>query len=175
MSARHDDQDPRSFGERWLPHPLLSLVLVLLWMLLLNGFSVGGLLVGAALGVAIPRLTRGFWPAWPPVAAWGKVLAYLGVVAWDVVVANLQVARLILFRPLDSLATRWVVVPLELRSPAAITVLAGTITMTPGTVSCDLSADGRSLLVHCLDAPDAEETVRQMKERYEARLEEIFP
>ena len=55
------------------------------------------------------------------------------------------------------------------------TVLAGTITMTPGTVSCDLSADGRSLLVHCLDAPDAEEAVRQMKVRYEARLKEIFP
>ena len=51
----------------------------------------------------------------------------------------------------------------------------GTITMTPGTVSCDLSADGRSLLVHCLDAPDAEDTVRQMKERYEDRLKEIFP
>ena len=54
-------------------------------------------------------------------------------------------------------------------------MLAGTITMTPGTVSCDLSADGRSLLVHCLDAPDAEDTVRQMKERYEDRLKEIFP
>jgi len=96
-------------------------------------------------------------------------------VAWDVVVANLQVTRLILFRPVESLATRWVVLSLELRSPEAITVLAGTITMTPGTVSCDLSADGRSLLVHCLDAPDAEDTVRQMKERYEDRLKEIFP
>jgi multicomponent K+:H+ antiporter subunit E len=54
-------------------------------------------------------------------------------------------------------------------------VLAATITMTPGTVSSDLSADGRSLLVHCLDAKDGEEAVRQMKSRYEARLKEIFP
>lgn len=91
------------------------------------------------------------------------------------VVANLQVTRLILFRPAARLDVRWVVLPLELRSPEAITVLAGTITMTPGTVSCDLSADGRSLLVHCLDAPDAEEAVRAMKDRYEARLKEIFP
>ena len=97
------------------------------------------------------------------------------MVAWDVVVANLQVTRLILFCPVEGLATRWVVVPLELRSPEAITMLAGTITMTPGTVSCDLSADGCSLLVHCLDAPDAEDAVRQMKDRYEARLKEIFP
>jgi len=85
------------------------------------------------------------------------------------------VSRLILFRPTSQLRTRWVTVPLELCSPEAITVLAGTITMTPGTVSCDLSADGRSLLVHCLDAQDAEETVRQMKGRYETRLKEIFP
>lgn len=175
MGARHDKLDQRSFAERWLPHPLMTAVLVLLWMLLLNSFSFGGLLMGAVLAVVITRVTSNFWPERPPVKSWPKAVAYLGVVVWDVVVANLEVTRLILFRPVDSLATRWVVVPLELRSPEAITVLAGTITMTPGTVSCDLSADGRSLLVHCLDAPNAEDAVRQMKERYEVRLQEIFP
>lgn len=175
MGARHDRLDERTFTERWLPHPLMTAVLVLLWMLLLNSFSFGGLLVGVVLAVVITRVTSNFWPERPPVKSWSKAFAYLGVVAWDVVVANLQVTRLILFRPVESLATRWVVLSLELRSPEAITVLAGTITMTPGTVSCDLSADGRSLLVHCLDAPDAEDTVRQMKERYEDRLKEIFP
>ena len=74
----------------------------------------------------------------------------------------------------SELRTRWVSVPLELSSPEAITVLAGTVTVTPGTVSCDLSADGRYLLVHCLDAPDTEQIVREIKTRYEARLKEIF-
>ena len=175
MAGRQPTNDTRSRLERWLPHPWLTLMLVLLWMLLLNSFSLGGLLVGVVLAVVITRVTNNFWPQRPPVKSWSKAFAYLGVVAWDVVVANLQVTRLILFRPVESLATRWVVLSLELRSPEAITVLAGTITMTPGTVSCDLSADGRSLLVHCLDAPDAEDTVRQMKERYEDRLKEIFP
>ena len=175
MGARHDRLDERTFTERWLPHPLMTAVLVLLWMLLLNSFSVGGLLVGVVLGVVISHLTSQFWPERPPIKSYRKALAYLGLVAWDVVVANLQVARLILFRRKDALNVRWVVLPLELRSPEAISVLAGTITMTPGTVSCDLSADGRSLLVHCLDAPDAEEAVRAMKDRYEARLKEIFP
>lgn len=173
--ADRSDNDGRSFMQRWLPHPLLTVVLIALWMLLLNSFSIGGLLMGSLLGLVIPVMTRNFWPERPPVKAYGKALAYMAVVAWDVVVANLQVARLILFRRADQLHVRWVTVPLELRSPEAITVLAGTITMTPGTVSCDLSADGRSLLVHCLDAPDAEEAVRQMKARYEARLMEIFP
>lgn len=175
MAGRQPTNDTRSRRERWLPHPWLTLVLVLLWMLLLNSFSVGGVLMGVVLGVLISHLTSQFWPERPPIKSFAKAFSYLGLVAWDVVVANLQVTRIILFRRADALAVRWVVLPLELRSPEAISVLAGTITMTPGTVSCDLSADGRSLLVHCLDAPDAEEAVRAMKDRYEARLKEIFP
>jgi multicomponent K+:H+ antiporter subunit E len=175
MGAKADRGARKSLGARWLPHPLLTLTLVLLWMLLLNSFTFGGLLMGTFLGVVIPIATSNFWPDRPPVRAYGKALAYMGLVAYDVVVANIQVARLILFRPAHQLNVRWVTVPLDLRSPEAITVLAGTITMTPGTVSCDLSADGRSMLVHCLDAPDAEEAVMQMKTRYEARLKEIFP
>ena len=175
MAGRAPTDDTRSRLERWLPHPWLTLVLVLLWILLLNSFSVGGLLMGVVLGVLISHLTSQFWPERPPIKSLGKAFSYLGLVAWDVVVANMQVTRIILFRRADSLDVRWVVLPLELRSPEAISVLAGTITMTPGTVSCDLSADGRSLLVHCLDAPDAEDAVRAMKDRYEARLKEIFP
>ena len=175
MAAPRTDTDPRSRLQRWVPHPWLTLMLVLLWMLLLNDFSLGGLLLGILLGVVISHLTSQFWPERPPIKSFRKAFSYLGLVAWDVVVANLQVTRIILFRRADALDVRWVVLPLELRSPEAISVLAGTITMTPGTVSCDLSADGRSLLVHCLDAPDAEEAVRAMKDRYEARLKEIFP
>lgn len=159
---------------RWLPHPLLTAALTLTWMLLLNSFTAGGLLVGLVLGVVIPRLTSSFWPDRPRIRHYGKIFAYGAVVTWDIVVANVEVARLILFRPVDELHTRWVVVPLELTSPEAITLFAGTVTMTPGTVSCDLAADGRSLLVHCLDAPDPDATVQQMKTRYEARLKEIF-
>ncbi|MCG5536298.1 Na+/H+ antiporter subunit E [Ectothiorhodospira mobilis] len=161
--------------ERWLPHPLMTLTLVGVWMLLLNGFSLGGLLLGAVLGVVIPIVTSHFWPGRPPLQAWDRALAFTALALWDVIVANVIVARLILFRDPATLASRWVRLPLELRSPEAITILAGTISLTPGTVSCDLSADGRALLVHCLDAPDAEAAVREMKTRYEARLKEIFP
>ncbi len=169
----HDEQ--RRSKIRWLPHPLLTLVLTLVWMLLLNDFSVGGFVLGFVLGIVIPLITSQFWPARPRIRAYGRAFVYALIVIWDIAVANVQVARLILFRRAASLHTRWIVIPLELRSPEAITVLAGTITMTPGTVSCDLSADGRALLVHCLDAPDADEAVRQIKDRYERRLKEIFP
>lgn len=171
MEAKHDK---RTFLQRWLPHPILTAALVLLWMFLLNDFTAGGLIMGLILGMAISAITSQFWPDRPKVRSWSKALEFMVIVAWDVVVANIIVSKLILFSPVDKLNTRWVTVPIELKTPEAITILAGTITMTPGTVSSDVSADGRSLLVHCLDAPDAEVAVREMKARYEARLMEIF-
>lgn len=159
---------------RWVPHPLLTLVLTFIWMLLINGFNPGGFILGLILGLVIARLTANFWPDRPDIRRYGKALAYVLLVLWDIVVANLQVARIILFRPSASLKTRWAVVPLALTNPEAITIFAGTITMTPGTVSCDLAADGKSLLVHCLDAPDLDAAIQSMKTRYEARLLEIF-
>jgi len=175
MAHAHEQTVRPPLLRRWFPHPLLSLTLTLIWLLLINSFSAGGLLVGIVLGIAIPRLTSHLWPDRPNIHNYGKALRYVLLVMWDIVVANLQVARIILFRPNASLHTRWISVPLALTNPEAITVFAGTITMTPGTVSCDLSADGKFLLVHCLDAPDADATIRDMKERYESRLLEIFP
>jgi len=160
--------------QRLLPHPLLTLGLTLTWVLLMNSFSLGGLLLGLILGIVIARITSSLWPDRPRLTARRRLFAYLLLVLWDIVVANVQVARLILFRPLSKLNTRFVAIPLDLRSPEGITVFAATITMTPGTVSCDLAADGRTLLVHCLDAPDAAAAVAGMKDRYERRLLEIF-
>jgi multicomponent K+:H+ antiporter subunit E len=66
-------------------------------------------------------------------------------------------------------------VPLDLTSAEAITVLAGTITMTPGTVSATLAADGSAILVHCLHTDDPDSVRDDIKSRYERRLLEIFP
>ena len=102
------------------------------------------------------------------------LLSGAAVVLWDIAKANVQVAGWVLLRRPETLRSSWLVVPLELRVPEAITLLAGTITMTPGTVSCDLAADGSALLVHCLHTEDAAATVAEIKARYEARLMRMF-
>lgn len=159
---------------RLLPHPLLTLVLTVVWVLLANEPSAGSVLFGLFLGVVLPLLTRPFWPDRPVIRAPARVVEYGLLVLWDICVANVQVAYLILFKKPEELHSRFLVVPLDTRVPEAIVTLAGTITMTPGTVSCDVSADGRALLVHALDAPDPEEAVATIKRRYERRLLEIF-
>ncbi|MCH2394433.1 Na+/H+ antiporter subunit E [Oceanibaculum sp.] len=160
--------------QRYLPHPIMVLILTLLWMVLLNDFSVGGLVLGVILGIGITLLTSRLWPGAPRIASYPKAFAYFFLVLWDIVVANVQVAGLILFKRNADLKPDFISIPLDIRTPEAITLLAGTITMTPGTVSCDLSADGRSLLVHGLNIEDAPAAIADIKKRYEARLKEIF-
>ncbi len=93
---------------------------------------------------------------------------------WDIAVANVVVAWLVLTRSNRNMRSHWVVIPLEIRTPEAIAILAGTITLTPGTVSADLSDEGECLLVHALDTADPAEEAKGIKHRYERRLKEIF-
>ncbi len=156
------------------PHPLLSLALVVTWLLLVNTVTLNALVFGVILGIVVPQLTRPYWPDAPRIRNPRMIVEYALVVLWDIVVANVQVAMIILFMPEARRRPAWVDIPMELRSPEAITVLAGTITMTPGTLSSDLSADGHAILVHCLHAPDPDAVRAEIKRRYERRLKEIF-
>jgi multicomponent K+:H+ antiporter subunit E len=159
---------------RLVPHPHLSALLAIVWILLANEISAGTVLLGAALGIAVPLVTRVYGSRHPRVNAPVVVVEYGLIVLWDIIVANLQVAYLVVFRPGGSLRSRFITVPLDVRTPEAIAILAGTITMTPGTVSADLSADGHALLVHCLETDDPAAAVAEIKHRYERRLQRIF-
>ncbi len=159
---------------RLVPHPHLSVLLAFVWILLANEIAIGTLLLAAALAIAVPLATSIYWPRRPRVNAPLAVVAYGLIVLWDIVVANIQVAYLVLFRRGDALRSRFITIPLDARTPEAIAVLAATITMTPGTISADLSADGGALLVHCLDTGDPAATAAAIKHRYERRLRRIF-
>lgn len=97
---------------------------------------------------------------------------FLGYFLSDIVVANFQVARIIL-DPGRVPRPRFVV-PLALHDPLVVTVLAGVISLTPGTVSTRLSEGGKTLVLHCLDVADEQALLRRIRTRYEAPLREIF-
>ncbi len=129
-----------------LPHPILSLLVAAVWVGLTNNFSLGHVLLGLALGLVVPWFTSIYWP--------------------DQVVVKHPASA--------DLRSQFVAVPLVLKTPEAVAMLASTITMTPGTLSADLSADGTAILVHCLAATDPAQVVRNIKTRYERRLKDIF-
>ena len=159
---------------RLLPHPALSVLLVVVWMLLVNEFTFGALFLALVFGVVVPLVTSRFWPDRPRMRFGRDALAYLLIVIFDVIVANFEIAWIILTRRNRNLRSCWLVIPTELRSAEAITVLAGTISLTPGTVSSDISSDGRALLVHALDVADPVAEVARIKQRYETRLMKVF-
>lgn len=159
--------------KRLLPHPILAPTLTLVWLLLNNSLAPGQILLGLLLGWAIPLFTLSFWPERVRIRRPFTLLRFIGVVLFDILLANLKVARLILGRP-RNLHPAFMVVPLDIRHELAISVLANTICLTPGTVSARLSEDRQSLLVHALDTGDTDELVATIKARYEAPLKEIF-
>ncbi|WP_022703244.1 Na+/H+ antiporter subunit E [Pseudorhodobacter ferrugineus] len=156
------------------PHPYLTLLLVITWMLLVNQLKLGSLVLAVILGTIIPLITAPYWPDRPILRNPMAIIGYVLIVLYDIVKSNFIVAGVVLLKPNSQLKPAWVTVPIDLRTPEAITVLAGTITMTPGTVTADMSGDGRSLLIHCLHAPDPDAVRDEIKSRYEARLMRIF-
>ena len=159
--------------KKLFPFPWLTLALWLIWLLVNNTLAPGHMVLGGVLAILIPLVTAGFWPE--PVRLQRPWLAikYVGRLVLDIITANLEVAIWII-RPNRRLQPAFIRYELELRSPLAISLLANTISLTPGTVACDLSADQRFLLIHCLHGEDIESLVRQIQERYEQPLLEVI-
>lgn len=159
--------------KRLLPHPLLSVLLLLIWLLLNNTVAMGHVVLGAGLALLIPFLTVGFWPERVCVRSPWILLKFMAVVLWDILLANLHVARLILGSA-RQLQPAFMLLELDIRSPLGVSLLANTISLTPGTVSCEVSADRRQLLIHALHVTDVEASIRAMKQRYEQPLMEVL-
>ncbi|MCX7032961.1 MAG: Na+/H+ antiporter subunit E [Arenimonas sp.] len=160
--------------KRWLPSPMLSLTVFVVWLLLVATVEPAHLLLAAVLALLLPlvaqRLRDERAGMRRPLLAARLALRVL----WDIVLSNIEVARRIVGRE-SRIHPGFVWVPLDIRNPHGIAALAGIITMTPGTLSAELSADRTHLLVHCFHLDDAAATAGQIKRNYETPLREIFP
>ena len=159
---------------RLLPTPGRSAILLVIWLMLNVTVSLGHIILGAVFAIAIPLLCAPLQIPQPRIKKPFKALKYFFMVLGDVVVANVQVAILVL-GPMSRIKPGFVAVPLDLTDIIPITMLASTVTMTPGTVTAELSKDKRYLYVHVLQMPDDEqEVIRLIKDRYESAIKEMF-
>ncbi len=152
--------------------PYTSSILLIVWMAL-NSWSFGHLVLGTFLALSIPWLLRNFNPELPK--ADPKLAArYMGRLLVDIVLSSVEVARRICL-PRDQLTPGFIAIPLELEGDLPLTILTSSISLTPGTVSVDLSDDRRWLYVHALHIEDEASIIDGIKQRYEAPLMEMFP
>lgn len=161
------------FRKRIMPQPGFSVILWIIWILAHESLAPDTLLIGAGAALILPALTFHFWPEGLRVRRWVKLIKFLFIFVYDIIVANIQVAQLVL-GPTEKLRPAFLEVPITLTNPLVISILSAVISLAPGTVAANLSGDKRTLLVHILHTEDSEAAIERIKERYEAALEEIF-
>jgi multicomponent K+:H+ antiporter subunit E len=158
---------------RLLPAPRLSLFLLIFWLLIQNAITPGLVVLGILLAWAIPLYTSRGSDFHIRVAKPLKAVEYFFVVLVDIVVSNFSIAAIIL-SPRRRIYPAWIEYPLNIEGELPITILASTISLTPGTISTEFSHDGRTLLIHSLNVTDVEAVISNIQQRYENRLKVIF-
>lgn len=157
---------------RWLPYPLLTISLLTMW-LLLNEFSVGHFILGSVIAVAASLSTKALEPSKPQLRRWRKIPQLLAIVLADIATSNVAVSKII-FAGKRTNKSGFVMIPLQLRDPTGLALLACIITSTPGTAWLEYNSSSQRLLIHVLDLRDERETIDLIKTRYESILMEIF-
>lgn len=159
---------------RVMPHPLLSLFVLVIWLILQASLAPATLVMGALLALIVPHVMRTLEPERPKVGSPLRILELIGVVLIDVLRSNYAVATIILGRRRRERVSGFIYVQLDIRSRYALALLAIILTGTPGTLWVQYDAATGKLLLHILDLIDEEEWQRLVKGRYESRLKEIF-
>lgn len=161
-----------SFFDRWFPHPLVSVLCGLSWVMLSESLDAATLLLALLLAFIIPKLLSSFIDRTPNIN-WIEALKLFFVVVWDIILCNINVAKLVL-GPTKNLHPKWFRVPLDTEHEEVNSLLAMIITTTPGTVTAGIDQDRRDILVHALNTDDIDNEIKSIKERYEQPLLRIF-
>lgn len=160
--------------KRFVPYPLLTIALILMW-LVLTSFSPGHLLLGTIIALVIGRWMAALQPARPRLRRWDLIPRLLGIVSYDVLRSNIAVATLILTRSNNGRRrSGFIEIPLDLRDQTALALLAVIITATPGTAWLEYNSVRGTLLLHVFDLVDEAAWHDLVKNRYEQLLLEIF-
>jgi len=152
---------------------LLNIILAITWAAVTGTFTAGNLVAGFGLSFLVILVTRQIIG----VPSYGHRMAQaIGLAAffcWELIKANLRVAYDVL-TPGYRIRPGVVAIPLDVKTDAEITMLANLITLTPGTLSLDVSVDRRVLYIHAMYIDDPEALRRQIKQGFERRIIEVL-
>lgn len=151
---------------------IFNIVLALIWGVVTNSFSPSNLIFGYVLAFVCLWLVRerfdqhNFYRPF-------RILRLIALFVYELALSGFRVAR-------DTLSPRMdfrpaiIAFPLELESPVGIMLLANLITLTPGTLSVDVSTDRSTLYIHAMDVDDADELRADIRNGFERRIREAL-
>ena len=148
-------------------------LLALAWMALTGDWSLPALVFACGLGWLLLRLVRPLGGEGFRRVRLARLPGFLLYFLKEVVVANLKVAAAVV-APAGRLRPAIVAVPLAVDRDAEIALLANLITLTPGTLSLDVSPDRRTLYVHAMAVSGPDDLRREICDGFERRILEVF-
>lgn len=152
-----------------------NIALALIWMAVIGDFSLASLLIGFGLGFMILYLTRRVIGSPTYVDKVRQAVELVALFIWELILANMRVAYDVITPRLRA-RPGVIAIPLDLKGDIEITLLANMITLTPGTLSLDVSEDKSVLYIHAmyLDPIGAERTRSRIKDGFERRIMELL-
>jgi multicomponent Na+:H+ antiporter subunit E len=152
---------------------LLNILLSIAWAALLGEFTTANMITGFVLGFAALWVMEYAISGTNYLIKLRQVVSLIAVFIWALIQSNIRVAISVL-SPLDKMCPGIIALPLDIESDAEITTLANMITLTPGTLSLDVSNDKRVLYVHGMHVYDLEEFKRDIKDGFERKVKEAY-
>lgn len=156
------------------PAPLLSVALFTIWLLLNQSLSIGHIVLAIILALLLPVMFSGLRPRHVRVRNLGAILRLCWAVMVDTTASNIAVVRFLVLPKSRRSPSGFVHIPLELRDPNGLAVLAMIVCITPGTAWAELSLDRSMLMLHVLEVDDPQTIIDHVKSRFERPLMEIF-
>jgi multicomponent Na+:H+ antiporter subunit E len=152
---------------------LWNILLALVWAAVTGRFNLSNVVVGIVLGYAVLFVAQ---PLMGPSNYFTRIhhaIAFAFFYVWQLVLANLRVASDVM-TPGASARPGVLAIPLEAKSDAEITMLANLITLTPGSVSLDVSSDRRFLYLHAMYIDDVDQYREDVKTSFERRVLKVL-
>ncbi|SDF77033.1 multicomponent Na+:H+ antiporter subunit E [Limimonas halophila] len=152
---------------------VLHAILTLAWVLVTGTLSGLNLVIGYVLAGIALWIPRGLWGDTLYFARFRRVLSLAGTFIYELVVSAIQVLQLV-YTPRLQFQSGIIAVPLDARDDLEIMVFANLISLTPGTLSMDVSDDRETLYVHSMAIEDPEADKHDLKRTFEDRIREAF-
>ena len=152
---------------------LWNILLALTWALLTGHFTVSNFIAGFVLGYLVLWVVLSGEAKSSYFKKISLVIRFAFFYIWNLILASLKIAYDVI-TPRHRMKSGVIAIPLDAKSDLEITVLANLITITPGTLSLDVSTDRRVLYIHAMYIDDKEELIQEIKTELEKRVLEML-
>lgn len=148
---------------------LLNLILAFLWTALTADFRAENIALGFVFAFGIIALTSRIWGDSPYARKSWLLVKFMAFIVWEILISNFRVASDVLRFKLKN-RPGVIAIPLDAKTDFEITLIANLISLTPGTLTLDVSTDKSMLFVHTMFADDAQAQRDTLKNDIEKRI-----